>query len=469
MTILKELFSDLRFLGLFAALAAFVISTRFYLYPDIINISKLKGLMDSPGERKMHTTQIPTLGGLGVFIAFSLSIIIFGLLANLIQPDLIKLLALIGSTIILLFLGIKDDLVSMSPKKKFLGQLLAVLNVVVLTDVRILSFEGLLGIGELPYFASIVFSIFVFVLVINALNLIDGIDGLAGSIAVISSISFGFLFLLNGNYMMTLISSILGGALIGFLRYNLSSKQKIFMGDCGSMLTGFLLAYQGISFLVSNGVASSSNTISNAPIVLLAILSYPLFDLLRVFTIRIKQGKSPFSADSNHIHHRLLRIGLNHKKATLFLAVCNVFVIGFTFLLIDLDIHFQLLATVLAGSFLYLFPFLNVFETNIVLNVENEEEKAIAAASKKLLPNDTFEFDFKPIPFFDESKKKRKGKGMTLPADSIMNMDVVIEHDDTISIGLEKKEEKSGNSETVLKKRVLFKKSADIKRMVQKD
>ena len=169
------------------------------------------------------------------------------------------------------------------------------------------------------------------------------------------------------------------------------------MGDCGSMLTGFLLAYQGISFLALNEVATSSNIISNAPIVLLAILSYPLFDLLRVFAIRIKQKRSPFSADSNHIHHRLLRLGLDHKKATLLLCVCNAFVIGFTFLLTDFSIHLQLVITVLTGSFLYLLPFLKVFETaGTNLDVVNKEEESITIASQKFASNDTFEFDFNP-------------------------------------------------------------------------
>ncbi len=469
MIILKELFSDLRFIGLFAAITAFLVSTRFYLYPNIINISKTKGLMDTPGERKMHKTQIPTLGGLGVFIAFSLSLIVFGLLTDLMQPDLVKLLALLGSTIILLFLGIKDDLISMSPKKKFVGQLFAVLNVVVLTDIRILSLEGLLGVGELPYLISVLFTVFVFVLVINALNLIDGIDGLAGSIAVISSVSFGILFLLNGHYMMTLISSILVGALIGFLRYNLSSKQKIFMGDCGSMLTGFLLSYQGVSFLALNGSETASNTISNAPIVLLAVLSYPLFDLLRVFAIRIKQKRSPFSADSNHIHHRLLRLGLNHKKATLLLCICNAFVIGFTFLLTDLEIHVQLLIAVFTGASLYLLPFLKVFETNINLNVTSKEVESTSGTAQKFVTNDTFEFDFKPINFFEKDKKGEKGKGITLPVDYIMNMEVILDAEDNLSLSTEDKKQKAQKTEAVIKKRMMAKRASEIEKLVEKE
>jgi UDP-N-acetylmuramyl pentapeptide phosphotransferase/UDP-N-acetylglucosamine-1-phosphate transferase len=366
-----DLFLTVQYVPFLACFSAFVLSTRFYLYPVIINVSKQKGLMDTPDNRKMHKDLIPNLGGLGVFIAFSLSIIFYGLLIELESIDLIKLLALLGSSIILLFLGVKDDLVSMAPNKKLFGQLLAVLNVVLLTDVRVLSFDGILGFGELPYFLSILFTVFVFILVINALNLVDGIDGLAGSLSIISSIVFGVLFFVNDHYLMTLISFVLIGSILGFLRYNLSSNQKIFMGDCGSMLAGFLLAYQGISLLALNTISVSSSLVSNAPVILLAILSYPLFDLLRVFSIRIKQGKSPFSADANHIHHRLLRIGLDHKEATIVLSLLNVLVIGISFLTNDLEIHIHLLLTLIAGLFVYLIPFLSVFD-----------EKSIASPSK---------------------------------------------------------------------------------------
>ena len=473
MTNIKEFLFDLNFLAIAAVVSAFVISTRFYLYPIIINVSRTKGLMDAPGERKMHKNQVPTLGGLGLFIVFSLSIIIFGLLADLIQPDLIKLLALLGSTIILVFLGVKDDLVFMSPKKKFLGQLIAVLNVVILTDIRVTSLEGLLGVGELPYIASVLFSIFVFVLVINALNLIDGIDGLAASIAVIASFTFGFLFLANGHYMMTLISAILIGALFGFLRYNLSKSQKIFMGDCGSMLMGFLLAYQGISFLALNATTVSDGAILNAPIVLLAALSYPLFDLLRVFAIRIKQKRSPFDADSNHIHHRLLRLGLNHKRATLLLCMCNAFVIGFTFLLTEFNIHVQLLITVCVGSLLYLLPFLKVFETNKELGNEEKplpketpkkQEVVQAIPTQQFAVNDTFEFDLKPIDFLEHDAVAKKGVISISTSKDYIKLRPVTDKDRKVATEAKKKLVVTDEA----KGRLLSKRSASLKKVAQK-
>lgn len=359
---IQELLYSLPFLTVISALVAYIMATRFNLYPVIIYVSKTKGLMDEPGERRVHSSKVPNLGGMGLFITFSLTLLlIVGFLNNTVT-DLINLLSMLSATIILLFLGIKDDLVFITAKKKFVIQLIAVSMVCVLQDVRIADFHGLLGIGQLPYVGSVFFTVFVFVLVINSVNLIDGIDGLAASIAILTSLAFGIAFFMMNNYIMTLISAILIGSLFGFLKYNFSVANKIFMGDCGSLIVGFLLAYQGIMFLNTTPEYISSYNAVNSPIFLLAILSYPLFDLLRVFIVRIWQKKSPFDADSNHIHHRLLRLGLNHKQATLLLFTSNLTLIVITYFTNELPINIHLLVVVSFGCLLYLLPFLSVFE-----------------------------------------------------------------------------------------------------------
>ena len=291
-----------------------------------------------------------------------LSLSLFVPFLNNTVTDLSNLLSLLSATIILLFLGVKDDLVLMTPKKKLVIQLIAVSMVCVLQDVRITDFHGLLGIGVLPYFVSILFTVFVFVLVINSVNLIDGIDGLAASISILASLAFGIAFFMANNFMMTLLSAVLIGSLLGFLKYNFSDDRKIFMGDCGSLIVGFLLAYQGIKFLNINPENVQFYNSSNSSILLLAILSYPMFDLLRVFVVRMMQNKSPFVEDKNHIHHRLLRLGLNHKQATFLLFVSNLTLMVITFFTIDLQINISLIVVVCFGCLLYLLPFLSVFE-----------------------------------------------------------------------------------------------------------
>jgi UDP-GlcNAc:undecaprenyl-phosphate GlcNAc-1-phosphate transferase len=355
---ITNIFSNLYFLVFFSIVFSLLVSLR--IYPVIIYLAHKKKLMDEPGHRSGHVNKTPTLGGIGMFITFSLSIILLGILTNLGQPDLIKLLSILGGTIILLFLGIKDDLLNLSPKKKFAGQIFSAALVVLCTDVRIESFYGVFGVGNLHYVFSVFFSILVFVFIINAFNLIDGIDGLASSVAIIANTSFGVYFAMNKQYLFVLVSFSLIGVLLGFLRYNISRKRKLFMGDSGSLFLGFLLAYQAISFLSVNEMEQTVYSVSNAPIMVLAILAYPILDTLRVFIIRIANGRSPFSADRNHIHHRLLDNGFSHIKSTLIVAICNIFVIQIAFVLSDLYLTLQLYIISVVLPLVCLFPFLLV-------------------------------------------------------------------------------------------------------------
>lgn len=356
MAYLNELFTNTYLLVCVAILAPVLLSLR--MYPVIIYLVKSKNLMDEPIDRSTHTAKTPTLGGVGMFISFSLALIGLGMVLDLSQADLIKLLSIVAASITLMFLGIKDDLLGLAPKKKFLIQILAALMVIVLTDVRIASCYGLLGLEELPYLVSVVFSVFVFLAVINAFNLIDGIDGLAGTIGIIVTATFGSFYLLNERYLMVIISFALIGALLGFLRFNLSTRLKIFMGDSGSMFIGFVLAYQAISFLEFNATKATPYTITVAPIMAMAILSFPILDTIRIFAVRIAQKRSPFSADRNHIHHRLLALGLSHKKATITLGIINILVIALAFLIKDLYINLQLYLLVLVVPLLYFSPWL---------------------------------------------------------------------------------------------------------------
>lgn len=356
MTTITQFFSNPYVLAIIALVASYVISIR--IYPAIIYLSHTKDLMDEPGERSMHQGKTPTLGGIGLFLTFAIGMVLTGVFAPLPPQDVINVLALIGATMLLLFLGVKDDLVLVSPKKKFIGQLVAAALVVIASDIRIVSMEGIFGLWELTYWVSVVFTMFVFLLVINAFNLVDGIDGLAGGLAILSATVYGLFFLGNGQQYLALASLILIGALIGFLQYNLSKQQKLFMGDSGSLFTGFLLAYLTIAFLNKSADAAFLDfPITNAPILAIAVLSYPMMDTLRVFTIRIREGRSPFSADKNHIHHRFLNLGYSHKRSSSSIVLLNLTVIAVALVLQHWNIHLQLLACLVIGVSLYLSPF----------------------------------------------------------------------------------------------------------------
>lgn len=379
MPLIYDLSSYLPVLVAVAVVATWIISIR--IYPVIIYIVQKKNLMDEPDERSSHIKKIPTLGGVGMFLAFSLALMLFGIFVAMEEGELVRLISIVAATIILLFLGIKDDLLVLAPKKKFLGQIFAALIVILATDVRISSFGGIMGIWELPYFGSVIFTLCVFVVIINAFNLTDGIDGLAGSIATLCSAIFGFFFLVNGEMFLSLVSFTLVGALIGFLSHNFSERQKLFMGDSGSLFLGYMLAYQGVCFVEVSASETTLYTVPHAPIILLALLSYPMVDSLRVFAVRIYNGKHPFEADRNHIHHRFVDVGYSHVKATLAISISNVLMVGLIWLINDWDPTVQFFTGLFAGMGLYMYPFLK--NTSTLYNASEKYDSQVLLESSE--------------------------------------------------------------------------------------
>lgn len=294
---------------------SFLIS--IFAVPSIIYVAHLKNILDQPNLRTVHESLTPRLGGLAVFAGFMSALTIFGNLANGVQQ-------LLAGCIILFFIGLKDDLVAISPLKKFAVQLLASGIVMVMADIRITSFQGIFGIHELPVGVSFAFTFIMIIGITNAINLIDGLDGLAGTIVLIIASTFGwFFFRYNSpgyvNYAYVAVCLI--GGILGFLRYNFH-KATIFMGDTGSLLCGFIISVLAIEFIEMRAVTSS-------PSITLGILFVPLFDTVRVSVIRISKGLSPFSPDKNHIHHRLLAMGFRQINTVLILAFINITVIGY--------------------------------------------------------------------------------------------------------------------------------------------
>ncbi|WP_426431332.1 MraY family glycosyltransferase [Winogradskyella sp. HB-48] len=337
-------------------LAAFLLALfiAYQTFPTILYVAKTKHLMDEPDSRSLHSHQTPTLGGIGIFIGLIVVMTIVGAFLNT------KVLLLVmGGLTILFFLGLKDDLTVLSANKKFLGQLLASGLLVVFTDTRIIGFSRILDIDVLPYWISIGFTLFVYILIINAYNLIDGVDGLAGSIAFSVSGIFVYLFVRAGELSLATIAIALCGCLLAFLRLNFSNKNKIFMGDTGSMIVGFLLAFFTISFINIAQLDESSEYYRASPALAFALLFYPLIDTLRIFFIRIVVHKaSPFKADKNHIHHRFIKRGYSHKTTTLLIVFIQLIIIAITFNLLYLTLNTQIVLLLLYGSALYVLPFL---------------------------------------------------------------------------------------------------------------
>ncbi len=217
----------------------------------------------------------------------------------------------------------------LSPKKKLLIQIAASLLVISLGNLQISNLYGLLGLTHLSYNVGLFITIFIFISLINAINLIDGIDGLAGSVGLFASLMFSYLFYSLDMYPQSTLAMSLSGSLLGFLRYNWSTKNKIFMGDTGSLIVGFLLSYFAIKYVVVNNNYLVNPTLAkDAPLFALSVLILPVFDTLRMFFIRIIEGKSPFEGDRKHLHHVLIDIGFSHKLATAVLLAFNMSIVG---------------------------------------------------------------------------------------------------------------------------------------------
>jgi UDP-N-acetylmuramyl pentapeptide phosphotransferase/UDP-N-acetylglucosamine-1-phosphate transferase len=324
--------------------------------PSIITVAKLKGLYDKPDFRKLHTNKIPRLGGVAIVAGFSIAVSLWGLTQGM--DD--KLQYLQAALIILFFSGLKDDIIALSPMKKLGTQIIATAITVFGQGILINNFHGLFGIETIPLWLSYVLTLFTIIVITNSFNLIDGVDGLAGGIGLITSVTFGLWFYSIDQIAWSVLAFGLAGSLLGFLVFNFNPA-RIFMGDAGSLCTGFLLSIFAIKFIQFNGPeAGTIDKITSAPGIAVAVLIVPLFDTLRVFVLRVLNKKSPFAADKNHIHHSLIKIGLTHKEVSLIMYLANIVFVTVAYLLRDSSTNVILaiigtLAIVLAQIPVYMF------------------------------------------------------------------------------------------------------------------
>ena len=300
--------------------------------PIIVKAAVYKGLFAETNGRSTHNTPTPVLGGVGVFAGFILSTtVVAGAYFNF------ELSYLITGLLLVFIVGVKDDLLGGTPHKKLIGQTLAILIICILADIRISTLHGFIGIAGIPYFWSIILTILVMLVIINGFNLIDGIDGLASGIGILVSLILGCWFFITGNIACTVMCAALIGGLISFFKYNVfSSTNKIFLGDTGSHIIGLVLGVLVVRFFQLEPYVKGIAEIDPVVAFSVSLFILPLFDTIRVFSLRIAQGKSPFKADRQHIHHRMLELGLSHLQATTILLSLNVAFIAICYLLQDL-------------------------------------------------------------------------------------------------------------------------------------
>jgi UDP-GlcNAc:undecaprenyl-phosphate/decaprenyl-phosphate GlcNAc-1-phosphate transferase len=283
------------------------ISVTMVLIPPLIKLAPRWRFVDIPEDRKVHTNPIPRVGGIAMAVGVLLGWFVCGYVAT-------QTAALVTGVLVLLGFGMWDDRVALPAGPKFIGQAIAVLIVMLWGDVSI----GSLTLTEryvLPNMIAMPLTFIFLVGATNAVNLSDGLDGLAGGVIMLCLAGLAMLAFSVGNSLVGGLALLIIGAVLGFLRYN-TYPARVFMGDSGSQLLGFCAAVLAV-MLTQDSTAPLSAAL---PLLLLGI---PIIDTATVMTSRVLAGKSPFKADRNHIHHRLLTLGFDHHEAVMIIYVAQ--------------------------------------------------------------------------------------------------------------------------------------------------
>jgi len=359
-----------------------------YVLRIVVHAVNRLGLFDKPNGRSSAVTPIPTLGGIAIFFSF-----VFVATIGLYGFDFPEWPYIMVALMLIFFVGLKDDIVTLSPLKKIIAQIIAGFIIVFLAKIRFTNLHGLLGITEIGLIPGIIATIFTMIVIINAFNLMDGIDGLASGLCILISLIFGSWFLTSGHFEYAIISFSLVGAVAGFFYLNVYGKEfKIFMGDTGSLLLGTIVSILVIRFNEFNIDQTQPYAVSSAPIISFGILSYPLIDTIRVMAIRIVNHKSPFSADRNHLHHRLLALGYSHIRATYTIIGANLIFIVLVFYMHAFGVLRLTAFIIVVGSSLFMVP-------------------AFILRKKKLIKTDD-PYQQLLIPGYPDEMKKRKPMGL---------------------------------------------------------
>lgn len=329
------------------------------ILPHILIISHKKNLYDIPDERKHHKSPVPRLGGFlffPVILITILSCIVYSSLTGVsnvfISNDELhtQFCTLSIGGMCLFLVGVKDDLIGVDYKSKFVAQIFSA-GLLALSGLWINSLGGISFFQDIPIWIGFPFSVFLCVYITNAINLIDGIDGLASGLAIISLITMGILFVVGNQMMYAMLAFSSVGCILPFfwtnVRRSAESRKKLFMGDTGSLSLGYLISFLFLSLSINS---SSFNPIeSRFQYIAFGSLIIPTFDVVRVVLLRLRQGKAPFLPDRNHIHHKLLRAGMSGTQVMLFLLafsfffiICNyvltAYIYGYIVFLVDLGI-----------------------------------------------------------------------------------------------------------------------------------
>ena len=315
------------YIGIIVMLIAMMVSA--FVYPLVLKYARAHDIVDNPNARKLQRVPVPVMGGVVVFAG----IIVAGIVLNLLIDSKVLTYGLVGMTV-MMAIGVWDDMKDISALLRFIIEIVLVGAFILITDTYIDDLHGLWGIHKLDPLFGMPLSVVAGVGIINSVNLIDGVDGYSSGYGMLASICFGLAFWSVWSPAMIGLTVIIIGALLPFFFHNVFGvKTKMFIGDGGTLMLGMLMAVfvffamssnQKCDELAGRGVGLCAYT--------LAVLCIPVFDTLRVMSMRMLRGISPFHPDKTHLHHLFIDMGFSHLGAALFILLMNLGVVLLWFL-----------------------------------------------------------------------------------------------------------------------------------------
>lgn len=331
-----------------------------WIYPYILEVAKAKNIVDNPNARKLQRVPIPVLGGLTVVFG-----ILSGLMAFNMFGDFSDMFPTFATIIIILIIGLIDDMITLSPRIRFVVEIILILYLIKTTGCQLNDFHGLWGLNVIPNYISVPLTVFACVGIINAVNLIDGVDGYSSGYSIVSCVMFGMMFYTLGDIRMVALAAIVAASLLPFFLHNVFGKHsKMFIGDAGTLSLGIIFSVFVMTIISSKqSIEGLPNNLGVVPFTL-AVLCVPVFDTLRVMSARMLKGRSPFSPDKTHLHHLFLELGYSHIGSALSIIMINIFVVLCWFMAfrVGLSINTQLYIVVGLGvlvTFIF-YPFVHI-------------------------------------------------------------------------------------------------------------
>lgn len=307
---------------LFSLLLPFVVAMMVVVVtqPSLVKIAQMKQIVDNPSARKLNKKPVPVLGGVAIFFGVIFSVGVAGYYVEGLDIEFEIIIAML----VMLYTGVGDDILQLSPSLRFALQIFTVGLMMFLGGIYIDNFHGLWGIYRLPWYVAVGLTTFSCVGIINAINLIDGVDGLCSGFGVFASLLFAVCFRRMGDISYVVLSLAVAGALIPFMLHNIFGKRyKMFLGDGGSLVLGFICSLYVMRIIQSGDEVVTGSTISFT----LAVLAVPVFDTIRVMAARIINRRSPFSADKTHLHHMFIDLGFSHVATSVVIILLDALVV----------------------------------------------------------------------------------------------------------------------------------------------